>query len=160
MAISARLSRVLHHQLGDDAGEDLINWMGQMESNRSELREVMDGYIALTNSRFAESESRMEARFALSEMRTEVRFVSLEARFEGLEARFGSLEARFETRFGTVDSRMEGLAGAQARMNEASAQMRGDLIAAIQKVRVDVILWSFAFWSATMLAMIAPRLFG
>jgi hypothetical protein len=110
MAISARLSRILHRQLGDEAGEDLINWMSQVEANRSELRDTMDGYIALTNSRFAEHEARMDARFA------------------------------------AVDARM--------------AELKGEVMAAIQKTRADVILWSFVFWCATMLVVIAPRLLG
>jgi hypothetical protein len=65
MAIPARLSRSLHHRLGDKASEDLINWMGQMEANRSELRNMMEGYVARTNSRFAENEARMDAGFAV-----------------------------------------------------------------------------------------------
>lgn len=131
MAVSARLSRVLHHQLGDDAGEDLVNWMGQMESNRSELRDVMDGYITLTNSRFAEYDARMDARFA------------------ALDARVGSLDAR-----------MGGLAGEQTRLSEGLVVVKGELLAAIQRARADMILWSFVFWCATMMVVIAPRLLG
>jgi hypothetical protein len=63
-AISARLSRVIHRQLGEDAGQDLISWMGQMESSRSEFRDLMNGYNARTDLRFEAFEARQDARFA------------------------------------------------------------------------------------------------
>jgi hypothetical protein len=64
MAISARLARVLHRQLGDEAGEDLITWMSQMETSRSELRELMDQYSARSDARLESVEARMDAKFA------------------------------------------------------------------------------------------------
>jgi hypothetical protein len=67
MAISARLARVLHRQLGDEAGEDLLTLTGQMEASRSELRDLMDAYNARTDARFEAFEARMDARFAAFE---------------------------------------------------------------------------------------------
>jgi hypothetical protein len=52
MAVSARLSRTFHQRLGDEAGEDLVKWMVQVESNRSELHELMEAYNARIDARF------------------------------------------------------------------------------------------------------------
>jgi hypothetical protein len=95
MAISARLSRTTHHTLGDEAGEDLVNWMIQVEANRSELRELMEAWAARTDgrfeamdARFAEQRHWMEARFAEQQQRMDVGFAQVETR---IERRFGDL---------------------------------------------------------------------
>src|SRR5688572_6612133 len=89
MAISVRLTRTLRHRLGDGAADDLVNWMGRMESNRSELRETMDHYMARTNSLCAEYQARMDSRFAEQQARTDV----------GLAQVKGELSAIIERRF-------------------------------------------------------------
>lgn len=77
MAVSARLSRTLHQRLGDEAAEDLVNWMVHVDANRSELRELMDFYNARIDSRFVEQDLRMEAGFARLEAKMERRFADL-----------------------------------------------------------------------------------
>ena len=91
MAMPARLSRTLRQRLGDEATQDLVDWMGQMESGRSELREMMDGYMNRIDARF----ERIDARFE----RIEARFVEHDLKMEAMEAR---LEASFERRFGDL----------------------------------------------------------
>lgn len=81
MAVSARLSRTLHQRLGDEAAEDLVNWMGQVEQNRSEFREMVELYVARIDSRFAEQQIRMDAAFANLESRLEAK---MERRFADL----------------------------------------------------------------------------
>jgi hypothetical protein len=81
MAISARLSRTLHQRLGDEAGEDLVNWMEHMEATRSEWRDIMEVYSARIDSRFAEQQTRMDAGFAQLEAKLEAKF---ERRFSDL----------------------------------------------------------------------------
>jgi predicted nuclease with TOPRIM domain len=84
MAISARLSQTLHQELGDEAAEDLVNWMVQMETNRSELREMMDGYMARLDRQFEKIDQRFE---------------KVDQRFEQVHRDVSSLEARMERRF-------------------------------------------------------------
>jgi ABC-type phosphate transport system auxiliary subunit len=98
MAISARLSQTLHEELGDEAAEDLVNWMVQMETNRSDLREMMDGYMARLDRQF----EGMDRRFAQMDLRFEkidARFEKVDQRFEQVHRDVSGLEARMERRF-------------------------------------------------------------
>src|SRR5579864_2363627 len=79
MAISANTSHSLQRALGDEAAEDIMNWMHQTDGSRTELRELNE----LNYSRFkAENElsrsqfrAEMDARFAQSDARMEVRLI-------------------------------------------------------------------------------------
>src|SRR5579862_3951363 len=98
MAISARLSRTIHRTLGDEAGEDLINWMGQVEANRSELRELMEAWGARTDGRFEALDARIDQRFDAVDSRFEVMSVKIDARFGAVDARFDAMAATFDGR--------------------------------------------------------------
>ena len=60
MAVPARLTRVLHRVLGDEGGDDLVNWMSMVDANRSEIRDAMAAWTAQADARFAA----IDARFA------------------------------------------------------------------------------------------------
>jgi hypothetical protein len=70
--ITPRLSRKLHQTLGDEAGDDLVTWMQQLDLQRAELRELNE----------------------LNFSRLEVRFGAIDARFGAIDARFGAIEER------------------------------------------------------------------
>jgi uncharacterized protein (DUF1800 family) len=91
MAVSARLSQTLHQELGDEAGEDLVNWMVQMETNRSDLREMMDGYMARIDRQFEKVDARFE--------KIDARFEKVDQRFEQVHRDISSLETRMALRF-------------------------------------------------------------
>jgi len=118
MAISARLSRTIHRTLGDEAGEDLINWMGQMESNRSELRELMEAWAARTDGRFEALVARSDARFDTIEhrfeavvARSDAQFAEqrhwMELRFAEVQVSFAAQREQFEARFGSLEVKVE-----------------------------------------------------
>ena len=46
MPISAKLSRKLYETFGDDAAHDMVDWMQQVDTQRSELRELYDQQFA------------------------------------------------------------------------------------------------------------------
>src|SRR4051812_15509152 len=76
MAIPARLSRALQERLGREAADSLVDWMGRMESNRSDIREVRQIVGQL-----------------------DARFDRLESRFDDMVVRIGAMDAKFEKRF-------------------------------------------------------------
>jgi hypothetical protein len=87
MAASQRLTRALHQQLGDELSRELLTWMGQMDSSRSELAELHGEFLKFviqTNRRFDTLESRMESRFE----RMDAKF---DAKFEAFEYKLASL---------------------------------------------------------------------
>ena len=130
MAISARLSQTLHEELGDEAAEDLVNWMVQMETNRSDLREMMDGYMGRLDRQFEGIDRR---------------FAQLDQRFEKIDQRFEKIDQRFEK----VDQRFEqvhrDVSGLEARMERRFA---------------DLFKWSFVFWCGAVgaIALLARAL--
>jgi hypothetical protein len=86
MAITARLSHKLHQTLGDEAAEDLVNWMQQVDAQRAQLatRADLAELRLATQADFAELRQEMQAGFA--ELRQEM--AHLETR---LERRIGDL---------------------------------------------------------------------
>ena len=81
MPITARLSRKLHQTLGDEAGEDLVTWMQQVDTQRIELRELNElnfaRFDARLSSSIAELRQEMQAGFAQLEIRLERRIGDL-----------------------------------------------------------------------------------
>lgn len=88
MAITTRLSRKLHQALGEEAAEDLVNWMQQQDTQRAELRELNELYLARFDARMAELRREIQTGFA--DMRAEFRLA--------LQTGLGSLESKLEQR--------------------------------------------------------------
>jgi hypothetical protein len=88
MSIAAKLSRTLYDTLGSEAAEAMVDWMQQVETQRSELRELSDLSFARIDARFGEARAQTDVRFA--EIRDEMHtgFAMLEAR---LDRRFAEL---------------------------------------------------------------------
>src|SRR6266508_2930444 len=106
MAITARLSSKLRQTLGDEAAEDLVNWMQQVDAQRAELRELNELNFARFDVRFAEAREAMRADLAelrqvsqadRSELRDEMK-----AGFAGLRQEMSQLETRLERRIGDL----------------------------------------------------------
>jgi hypothetical protein len=74
--------------LGDEAGEDLVSWMQQMDAQRTELRE-------LNELNFARFDTRLSA--AVAELRQEML-----VGFGGLRQEMAQLETRLERRIGDL----------------------------------------------------------
>jgi hypothetical protein len=154
VSIPARLSRALHKVLGDEGGDDLVNWMVQVGQNRSELRDLMDAWIGRTDSRFAEAAARMDERFAQSTARMNERFAesaaSMNERFAesatNMNARFAESAASVNERFANVDRQF---VEHRELMLERFSDLK-DAIAAleirIQSRFADLYKWSFIFW--------------
>src|SRR5690348_734326 len=77
MAASQRLTRALHQQLGDELSRELLTWMGQMDSSRSELAELHGEFL----------------KFAIQ---TNRRFDAIDAKFERMDSRFDMVTSRIE----------------------------------------------------------------
>jgi roadblock/LC7 domain-containing protein len=149
MAISARLSRTLRESLGEESADDLVNWMVQVEGNRSELHGVMEAWKVTTDSRFTEFGARMDLRFA--EM--DARFSTMDARFSTMDARFSTMDARFS----------EQQRWMEARFAEQQQEMRlgfATLETRFERRFGDLIKWSFVFWCGAIgaVAMLARAL--
>ena len=81
MTVAARLARSLSVALGEDAAADMMNWMQDVESNRSELRALNDLNAARIDARIdsvrAELREEMRVGFAAVEGKIDRRFADL-----------------------------------------------------------------------------------
>jgi hypothetical protein len=106
MAITARLSHKLHQTLGDEAAEDLVNWMQQVDSQRAELRELNELNFSRVDARFAEARQATQA--DLAELRHEMKAGFAEVREEmksglaDVRQEMAHLETRLERRIGDL----------------------------------------------------------
>jgi len=73
MPVTPRLSRKLHQALGEEAAEDLVNWIQQLDAQRAdvatradlaELRQEMEVGFAELRQEMAHLEARLERRIA------------------------------------------------------------------------------------------------
>lgn len=68
MSISTRLTRKLHQTLGQEAAEDMVTWMQQLDTQRADLRELNElnfsRFDATLERRVAEVHHEMQAGFA------------------------------------------------------------------------------------------------
>ena len=135
MPIPTRLSRKLHQTLGEEAAEDLVNWMQQVDAQRAELRELNE----LNFSRFDVRLSQVALR--LNDLRAELAELRQEGT-AGLAALRQELRQEMkETNQGLTD------------LGKDIAQME----ARLERRIGDLIKWSFVFWVGAVgaIAMLA-----
>ena len=106
MGITPRLSRKLNETLGEEAAEDLVNWMDDVDAQRAEWREAMRADFAELRQEmqagFAQGDAkhaglRLEMQSGFAELRQEMR-----VGFATLRQEMAHLEAGFERRLGDL----------------------------------------------------------
>ncbi len=91
MSLTPRLTRKLHQTLGEEAAEDFVNWMRQVDAQRAELRELNELNFARFGARLGEM--RQDVRADVAELRQEMR-----GGFAELRQEMGRLETKLEQR--------------------------------------------------------------
>jgi hypothetical protein len=116
--------------LGDEAAEDLVNWMQQVDAQRAELRELNESNFSRMDARLAG----MATQADLAELRQEIK-----AGFARSDTTLAALHE--EMRVGFAELRQE-----MARLETRLERRIGDLIK-----------WSFVFWVGAVgaIAMLA-----
>ncbi len=157
MAITARLSHKLHQTLGDDAAEDLVTWMQQVDAQRVELRELNELNFARVDARFAEA--RQAARADLAELRQEMGsgFAETESGFAQTESGFAAVRQEMQSGFAGSDAK---LAALHEEMRVGFSDLRQEMArleARLERRIGDLIKWSFVFWVGAVgaIAMLA-----
>jgi hypothetical protein len=81
MPVSARLSRKLYEAFGDDAAHDMVDWMQQVDTQRSELRELNEinfaRFSSLLSERITELRTDLYSRIDRLEIKLEQRSADL-----------------------------------------------------------------------------------
>ena len=125
MPISARLSHKLHQTLGDEAAEDLVNWMHRVDAERAELRELNELNFSRIDARLGEARHATQA--DLAELRQE------------FEAKLGALHEEMRVGFSEVRQDM-------AHLETRLERRLGDLI------KWSFVFWVGAVGAIAMLA--------
>ena len=96
MPVTARLSKLFYHRLGEAVTNELVDWLNQVDATyKSDLREMND-------LNFARFDAKLEQRIAELRAEMQIGFATLDAKIEKVEARSTArLEAalREQTRF-------------------------------------------------------------
>jgi hypothetical protein len=116
--------------MGDEAADDLVTWMMVVDSNRSELRELMEAY-----------NGRMDARFEAHELRIDARFLKMEH----------AIDARFASERGTTNSQFADVIERFGHLDTSIAQLE----ARMERRFADLLKWSFVFWVGAVGAVAA-----
>ena len=177
MAITARLSHTLHQTLGDEAAEDLVNWMQQVDAQRAELRELNELNFSRVDARLAEVATRAD----LTQVRQELQADLAELRHEmevGLAQTGGDLRQELQSGLARPDAKLadlrqemqSGFARSDAKLAAFQEEMRlgfselqqemAHLEARLERRIGDLIKWSFVFWVGAVgaIAMLAGAL--
>lgn len=131
MAIAAKRSRRFYETLGDEAAENMIDWMQGVDAHRTELRELhdlsFDRFDARLGERLAEFRPEM-----LDEMRREMR--------QEIRTEVGQLRDEMRAEFASQRHEMRAdIARVSTRIDDRYA---------------DLIKWSFAFWIGSVVTLI------
>lgn len=155
MPVAVRLSRNFYERFGDDATNELIALLNDVDfTYRAELKDAFAGSLAVFDAkleqrlaeqlagidrRFADSEAKVDRRFADSEATLARRFADLEIK---VDRRFAEMDAKFESRFAQMDAKFE---ARFAAVDVEFANVRGE----IKNSQAVMIRWMFAFWVAS-----------
>jgi hypothetical protein len=160
--VTAKLSRKFYERLGDDIANELVDWFNAVDASyQFQLKDVNELNWTRVQTRFDAFDERIEQlgeridlNLSALETRFDAKLSSLEGRFdaklssleERTDARLSSLEASIATKFSSVE------ASAMESRLEARIDTR------IQRVRSELILWMFGFWTATVVPLAALML--
>jgi len=125
--VTARLSRKFYERLGDEIANELVDWFNAVDSTyQNQLKEVNELNWA-----------RMETRFSAFDER-------FDAMSESFEVKLDALESRIETKLDALESRIDAKLGALEDRFDAK----------LQRLRSELILWMFGFWTATVIPLV------
>lgn len=109
MPVTAKLSRRVYEQLGDDVVNAIVDWFNQVDATyRGDLREMNDlnfaRFDAKLGERLAEFEAELTRRMDALEAKLERRMAGLEAE---LTRRMDALEAKLTRRMDALETKLE-----------------------------------------------------
>lgn len=179
MPVTARLSRRFYDAIGDDAANDLVDWMNAVDlTYRTELLQQNEAnftrFVALLDARFAAQDTKFDARFAAIDKRfaaLDQRFAAIDERFDAIDRRFAAIDERFEAideRFGAIDQRFDAIDQRFAAIDQrlVAIDQRFPALEHVIDLKLDtrfaafeakMLKWMFVFWATTLATLIAVK---
>jgi hypothetical protein len=133
--VTAKLSLKFYQRFGDEIANELVEWFNAVdETYQRQLKEVND----------------------LNWQRVETRFGAFDERLDVMSSRFdeklGALSSRFDEKLEAMSSRYdEKLDAVATRVELVALEVRLD--AKMARLRSELILWMFGFWTATVVPL-------
>lgn len=156
LPVTARLSRKFYEAIGDDAANDLVNWMNAVDATyRADLLRLNEANL----DRFSTEIARHSAEFSgeIVRLRAEVdrRLVELHAE---MDQRFTELRAEMDQRFTELRAEMDRrFTELRAEMDQRFTELRAEmdqrftaLDVRFSKFEARMLRWMFVFWTGTM----------
>ena len=138
MSISAGTSRALHQTLGEEAGDEVVNWMQRMEFNRVESREMLEVSLSRFDDRMELSLSRFDAK---------------------MDARLAEFQRVMDARLAEFQRVLDGqLAEFRREMTEFRAEIRADvsrLEVKMEQRHAELMRWSLVYWVGAVASIAA-----
>ena len=152
MPVTAKLSRRVYEQLGDEVANALVEWFNAVDTTyKADLRELNDlnfaRFEAKIGERLAELRADMERRFARFEVQMTERVAELRSE---VGTRIAELRADFERRFARVDVQV-----AQLNARIDNCVDRATFEQRLTKLEVRLTRKIFAVSAASLLAQTA-----
>ena len=137
MPVTAKLSKHFYDVLGEDIANELVEWFNAVDlTYRTDLRE-------LNELNFARFDAKLEQR--LAELRAELR-TELHTELGKMRSELAELGADLRTELQTELGKMRSeLAGLRAGLQDGTT--------ALERVRVELLRWMFAFWVTTFIGL-------
>jgi len=149
MPVTAKLSRTFYEKFGDEATNELVEWLNAVDAAyRSDLREFNE-------INFGRFDSKLTERLALSDSRLEKRLAEFEAK---LDARLAGFEKQIEARLAGFEERFLEIEGRLAQLDQKIETRTLSLRTEIAQAKTEMVRWMFAFWVATVGMMFLTRL--
>ncbi|MDO8501139.1 MAG: hypothetical protein Q7S20_04790 [Gemmatimonadaceae bacterium] len=146
MPVTAKLSRKFYERFGDEIANELVEWFNAVDATyQRQLKEVND----------------------LNWERVETRFGAFDERLDGMAERFdeklGALGARIDAKLGALEVSFQAKLGAlevsfQSKLGALEARIESTLDTRTQRLRSELILWMFGFWTATVIPLVGLML--
>lgn len=150
MPVTARLSRRFYDAIGDDAANDLVNWMNDVDATyRTDLLRLneanLDRFSAEIERHAAVLRAEMDR--GLGELRAE------------MDRGFGELRAEMDRRLGELSAEMaRGLGELRAEMRTefAAVDVRfAQIDTRLAKFEARMLRWMLVFWTGSMVGAAA-----
>jgi len=162
--VTAKLSRKFYERFGDEIANELVDWFNAVDSTyQGQLKEVNDLNWGRVETRFTAFDERLDAVAVRFEAKLEALESRMNSKLEALESRMNSkleaLESRMDSRFKALESRMDSkLETLESRTDSELHGLEARLDTKIQRLRSELILWMFGFWTATVIPLVGLML--
>lgn len=155
MPVTAKLSRKFYDTLGDEATNELVDWLNTVDlSYRQEFRDLFQAHFGALDARFAQLDAglaRVEGFGAHQAERIQQGESGLGDRIQRLELQLGERIQQVESRLGERIQQVEVQLGTRiGRVESQLQQLEERVNAKLEALKSSMLQWTFLLWLGTI----------